>query len=252
VKKEKANIKSGSHDNLLCIGHRGAMGHEPENTIISINRALELGAHCVEVDAQYIDGNLLVFHDDRLERTTNGRGYIVSKDFKYLRSLDAGKGQQIPTLEEVLDAVDMRAGVNIELKGRGTAQPVADLVAKYRRKGWSDKLILISSFDHRELMKFREIDGTTLLGVLYNGTPKNKVSFEMELGAYSVHPSVRFVDLDFVKDAHDRGLRVYVFTVNGDGQIDRMRKMGVDGVFTNYPGRVTGTNSGEGLANEWI
>ncbi|MFC1883270.1 glycerophosphodiester phosphodiesterase [Thermodesulfobacteriota bacterium] len=248
----KADAEFGLHNNLLCIGHRGAMGHEPENTIASIERALELGAHCVEVDVQYIDRNLLVFHDDRLERTTNGKGYIASKDFEYLRSLDAGEGQQIPTLEEVLDAVDMRAGVNIELKGRGTAQPVADLVKRYRRKGWSHKLIMVSSFDHRELMKVRVIDGTILLGVLYNGIPVNKDPFAIELGAYSVHPSVKFVDREFVEDAHGSGLRVYVFTVNNNDQIDRMKGMGVDGVFTNYPERVVSINSVEGLANEWI
>ena len=252
MKKMKTDIESGYRDKLLCIGHRGAMGHEPENTVLSIERALELGAHCVEVDVQYIDGNLFIFHDDRLERTTNGRGYITSKDFKYLRSLDAGKGQQIPTLEEVLDTVDMRAGVNIELKGRGTAQPVTDLVAKYRQKGWSDKLILISSFDHHELKKVREIDGTVLLGALYEDIPENSFSSAREMGAYSVHPSVKFVDRDFVQDAHANGFRVYVYTVNRPGHIGRMKELDVDGVFTNYPERVVNTNSGEKFENEWL
>jgi glycerophosphoryl diester phosphodiesterase len=243
------NFISGNQ--LLCIGHRGAMGHEPENTIVSIKRALDLGVHCIEVDVQYIDGNLMVFHDARLERTTNGEGYIASKDFEYLRSLDAGKGQRIPILEEVMDAVNMSAGVNIELKGPGTAEPVAKLVAKYRAKGWPGNLILVSSFDHRELMKVRAVDRKILLGALFVGIPFNNAAFAVELGACSVHPSVEFIDREFVDDAHDRGLRVYAFTVDDPAQIDRMKGMGVDGVFTNYPERIVEAGSKKRLKIGW-
>ncbi len=88
---------------LLCIGHRGAMGHAPENTLLSFRRALELGAHCVEADVYYVDHHLMVFHDDRLERTTNGSGYLADHDFETLRSLDAGNGERIPTLGEVFE-----------------------------------------------------------------------------------------------------------------------------------------------------
>ena len=228
------------------------MGHEPENTIASINKALELGANCLEIDVQYVDGHLMVFHDERLERTTNGSGSIASKDFKYLRSLDAGKGQPIPVLEEVLDAVDMRAGVNIELKGTGTAKPVAGLIAQYRTKGWPENLFLVSSFDHRELMKVRGLDREIRLAPLFVGLPVDNAAFATRLGAYSVHPSIEFIDREFVSDAHKRDLRVYVFTVDNPDQIDRMRKMGVDGVFTNYPERVVNSGSRKGIKNEWL
>ena len=107
---------------FLCIGHRGAMGHAPENTLLSLKKALEMGAPCVEVDVYFVDGHLLVFHDDRLERTTNGFGYLADHDFEYLRSLDAGEGERIPTLREVFETVGLKAGVNIELKGPGTAR----------------------------------------------------------------------------------------------------------------------------------
>src|SRR5947208_10529090 len=83
---------------LLCIGHRGACGHEPENTLRSIRRALELGAQGVEIDVRFVDGELVVFHDARLERTTNGRGQLARKSFADLRALDAGLGERIPTL----------------------------------------------------------------------------------------------------------------------------------------------------------
>jgi glycerophosphoryl diester phosphodiesterase len=149
---------------LLCIGHRGAMGHAPENTLSSFRKALELGAACVETDVYYVDRHLMVFHDDRLERTTNGAGYLMDHDFDTLRSLDAGNGERIPTLAEVFETIDGRAGVNIELKGPGTARPVADLIASLREKGWRDNLILVSSFNHRELEAVRGIDPRIRIG----------------------------------------------------------------------------------------
>ena len=87
---------------LLCIAHRGAMGHEPENTLASIRKAMELGASCIEIDAYYVDKHLVVFHDDRLERTTNGTGYLCDQSFEELRTLDAGNGQQIPTHQIIM------------------------------------------------------------------------------------------------------------------------------------------------------
>src|SRR5579884_3789243 len=95
-----------SKQNFLCIGHRGARGHEPENTVRSVRRALELGADGIEIDVYFVDGELIVIHDPTLDRTTNGRGRIVRKTFAQLRSLDAGKGERIPTLREIFETVD--------------------------------------------------------------------------------------------------------------------------------------------------
>ena len=94
---------------LLCIGHRGAMGHEPENTLRSIRKALVLGAPCVEVDVYSVDGRLVVFHDNRLERITNGVGYVSEQSFDYLRSLKITDGQSISTLEEVCEVINSLA-----------------------------------------------------------------------------------------------------------------------------------------------
>jgi glycerophosphoryl diester phosphodiesterase len=223
---------------LLCIGHRGAMGHAPENTLLSFKKALELGASCVEADVYNVDGNLVVFHDDRLERTTNGSGYLLDHDFDYLRSLDAGNGERIPTLGEVFETVDLRAGVNVELKGPGTARPVAEFISTLREYGWGDDLILVSSFNHPELEEVRRIDPGIRLGVLISGPPGDDAAFAVSLGAYSVHLSLKSIELRFVEDAHSRGLRVFVFTVNDPEDICRMEGLGVDGVFTNYPERV--------------
>jgi len=120
---------------LLCVGHRGAMGHEPENTLASIRKAIELGSPSIEVDVHSVEGHLVVFHDDRLERTTNGVGYLSEQSFKYLCSLDAGSGQCIPTLEEVCEEIGMQACINIELKGPGTALPVCELISQLLQSG---------------------------------------------------------------------------------------------------------------------
>ena len=223
---------------LLCIGHRGAMGHAPENTLLSFKKALELGASCVEGDVYYVDGHLMVMHDDRLERTTNGSGFLMDHDFDELRSLDAGDGEKIPTLEEVFETVDLRAGVNIELKGSGTAGPVVDFIAARRKDGWRDDLILVSSFNHTELEAVHRMDPQIKLGVLISGPTVDAVGVAVALGAYSVHFPLKSIDRGLVDDAHSRGLRVFVFTVNDPDDIRRMDGLGVDGVFTNYPERV--------------
>lgn len=223
---------------LLCIGHRGARGHCPENTLLSFRKALELGVHCVEADVYHLDGRLLVFHDDTLERTTNGSGYLLDQHLHYLRSLDAGEGQRIPTLSEVFEAIDLRAGINIELKGPDTARPVAEFIAGRRRAGWKDRLILVSSFNHLELHKLHEIDPSIRTGVLLAGSPVNWDPAGTVPGAYSVHLSFRYINRSTVDHFHSRGLRIFAFTINNPPDIRRMRDLGVDGVFTDYPERV--------------
>ncbi len=237
--------------NLLCIGHRGAMGHAPENTLASIRKALEFGVPCVEIDVYCVDGQLVVFHDSRLERTTNGTGYLLEQNFTDLRSLDAGDGEKIPTLKEVFVAVHLQAGVNIELKGPDTARPVVEFISKMRDMGWSDDLILISSFDHRELAQIRQLDPRIKVGAMMVGLPVNDAAFAESLGAYSVHLSLEFIDRRFVDDAHSRGLRVFVFTVNHPEDIIKMVELGVDGVFTNYPERVLKHKNDRGTIG-WI
>lgn len=225
-------------NNLLCISHRGAMGHAPENTLSSIRKALELGAPCIEIDVHYVDEHLLVFHDIRLERTTNGSGYLNEQSFEYLRSLDAGDGQQIPTLEEVCDVINSQACINIELKGTNTATPVAELLKRLVKQGWDKEKILVSSFNYPELIALRRLFADSKLGALLHGVPVDGTKFAEELNAYSVHPSIDFISQDIVDDAHGRGLKVFVYGVDHPEDITKMRELGVDGVFTGYPERV--------------
>lgn len=224
---------------FLCIGHRGAMGHEPENTLRSFRRAIELGADAVELDVQFVDDRLVVFHDRFLGRTTNGFGFLVRKRFDELRELDAGKGERIPTLAEVLDLVARRVWVNIELKGPGTAKPTVALLEQYVvHHGWRWDDFLISSFDHDQLRAVQRLQPALRLGVLFNKSAHDAVDRAAALGAYSLHLPRLGVKAESVHAAHAASLKVFAYTVNALHDLARMHRLGVDGVFTNYPDRI--------------
>lgn len=224
---------------FFCFGHRGARGHEPENTLRSIRTALKLGANGIEVDVYFVDGQLIVIHYDTLDRTTNGVGPVAEKSFAYLRSLDAGRGERIPVLAEVFDAVNRRAVINVELKGPNTAAPVVQLIKQYiQERGWRVEDFLLSSFDHAQIQAAKELMPSIRVGALIEKAPSELAAFAERLGAWSLHPGKRCVTPELVADAHRRGLKVFVFTINRSSEIASMSALGVDGVFTDYPDRV--------------
>lgn len=221
---------------MICFAHRGASGHAPENTLAAMEKAVSLGADWVELDVYAVEDELVVIHDDRLERTTNGSGYVIEQSLQYLRSLDAGNGEKIPLLHEVFDLINRRAGINVELKGPATAAPVVSLVNHYvTNRGWDYSQILLSSFNHHELQWARHLEPRILTGALTLGLHLNYARFAEELGAYSVHPGIEFLNQAFVEDAHQRGLKVFAYTVNRPEDLARVQSLGVDGVFTDYP-----------------
>ena len=225
---------------IVKIGHRGACGYEPENTLLSFKKALELNVDMIELDVYACKtGELVVIHDDKVNRTTNGKGHIIKKSFKELRELNAGKGEKIPTLHEVLDLINQKAKVNIELKGTGTVKPVYEVIEKYvKEKDWSYNDFLISSFNHYELLKFIKLCSNVKIGVLIKGIPIGFVEFAEKVNAYSVNLSLESVSKEFVEHAHKRGMKVFVYTVNNVDDMQRMKVMGVDGVFSDFPDRI--------------
>ena len=225
---------------MLRIGHRGACGYEPENTLRSFNRALQLHVNMIELDVHVcVSGEIVVIHDSKVDRTTNGTGYVADKTLDELRTLDAGKGERIPTLQEVLDLVNRKVKTNIELKGTGTAKPVFQLLEKHVREfGWSYGDFLISSFDRDELQEFRRLSREFSIGVLVRDIPKDFVEFVEKIGAYSVNVCIESITRELVDDAQRRGIKVFVWTVDGIDDIGRMKSLGVDGIFSNYPDRL--------------
>lgn len=223
---------------FTVIGHRGARGHAPENTLLGIDTGIQLGAHWVEFDVQHHGDALLLMHDLRLERTTNGSGLLSAQPLEILRALDAGRGQQIPTLQEALDLIDQRVGVNIELKTwNGCAAAVARVLREYLADGWPAERLLVSSFHLPELWEFKQLLPEVPVGALICGVPLDWAGVAEELKAASLNLSDEFIDERLVADAHARGLRVYAYTVNHPEDMRRLHDLGVDGVFTDYPDR---------------
>ena len=225
---------------MLNIGHRGAMGHAPENTLESFQIALDMGVDWMEIDVYAVGGELVVIHDDDLDRTTNGTGAVMKQTLEHLRSLDAGNGQQIPLLSEVMDLIAGKVSLNIELKGPGTAGPVVEYLNKRipTDANWSADQILLSAFDHQELIDAQALDPKYKRAPLYW---MGEIDYEFvvnKLEAVSINPSLRMVTKEMVDEAHKHGLSVFVYTVNEKEDIERMREIGVDGIFTNFPDRV--------------
>jgi glycerophosphoryl diester phosphodiesterase len=230
---------SASDSEFLVIGHRGARGHAPENTLLGLDTGIRLGAHWVEFDVQlHPEGALLLCHDLTLDRTTNGHGLLAQCPFEQLRRLDAGQGQQIPTLEEALELIEQRVGANVELKNAdGCGEAVAGVLRQYLDAGWPAERFLVSSFHLPELWEFHQAAPEIPVGVLLAGVPLDWAGCASELQAASVNLSSEFVDPRLVADAKAHGRRVYVYTVNDPAEMRALRAVGVDGVFTDYPDR---------------
>ncbi len=216
----------------LIIGHRGAAGLAPENTLQSFAAAYAWGVQAVELDLYCVEGQLVVFHDDRLDRTTNGEGPIQRRSLAYLRSLDAGAGQQIPLLSEVWATLPDHVGINLELKGRSTAQPLADFLAHQPAKE-----VLVSSFRHAELARFKDLAPQWPVAPLLHRWPPAPWAIAERLNAYAINLSARITTAKRVAKIHRGGYRCYVYTVNQVGDAQALFAMGVDGIFTDRPDR---------------
>lgn len=223
---------------FTVIAHRGARGYAPENTLAAFEKAIELGARWIELDVQYHDRSLWVFHDPRLERCTNGRGALSTKTAAALRKLDAGNGERIPFLHEALDRIGRRARVNIELKtANRTGAAVAALLREYLERGWKPDDFLVSSFHLPELRDFKRRLPEIPLGVLLAGVPLDLAASGTDLGASVLGIAAEFADAELIDDAHRRGMKVFAYTVNEPDDIARLKRLGVDGVFTDFPDR---------------
>lgn len=232
---------------MLVIGHRGASGYEPENTLRSFERAISQGASWVECDVWRVEDELIVLHDEDLARTTSGTGRVTRRSLSYVRSLDAGRGARVPTLGEVMELVRGRVGLNIELKGPGTAEPVVRML---RDPAWAsflqDGRILLSSFRHRELDVVRGLDARLPVAPLFHRRDLRLFATARRLRAKSVNIAAPLASPRLVRRCHERGLEVWVYTVNQASFAMRLETMGVDAVFTDYPDRILERSVREG------
>jgi glycerophosphoryl diester phosphodiesterase len=212
----------------LRIGHRGAAGHAPENTLLSIETALAIGVDVVEIDVhRSLDGHLIVMHDDRVDRTTNGSGYIRELTLAELRALQPG----VPTLAEVLAAVKDKAALMIEMKVRGIADHVVELA-----RGAS---VYYASFLHSELLRIRQLQPNAKTIALIDAVPVSPTAFALD--ARATHAGIAFESLEskFLGALKDAGIEVFTWTVDDLRDIAHARSLGVDGLISNFPDRLT-------------
>ncbi len=223
---------------MLIFAHRGASGTEPENTLLAINAALDAKVDGIEIDIYQVDDKLFVIHDRWLQRTTTGKGQILHHSYEYLRSLDAGKGETIPTLDEVLALVAGQCTINLEFKGVDDISLLFSYLDEaITTSKFTAENILLSSFNHHLLANIHQHRAEFALGALTACYPLEYAKFAEQLNAYSVHLDVDFISEHFVADAHKRGLKVFVYTVDEFEDIDAMKALGVDGIFSNFPAR---------------
>jgi glycerophosphoryl diester phosphodiesterase len=194
----------------LKIGHRGANGYCKGNTLLCFEIAIEFGVDMVELDVHLKNNKLFVVHNIKKIKSDN------------------------PTLEQVIDLMARRVKINIELKGKGTALPVALLLEEYIKKGWQRDDFMVSSFRAKELKNFQDQNTGIKIGLL----ARRKKKIAKNLNLYSINLGLRIADKGFIDRLHERGFRVFVWTVNKKRDIERLMSFKVDGIITDYPDRI--------------
>lgn len=224
----------------LVIGHRGAMGHETENTLASVQKALDLGVDMIEIDVFKISsGEVVVFHDQTVDRLTNGPGNIEEYNISDLSRLILDGGHRIPMLQDVLKLIDNKVALNIELKGANTADKVNHTIDFYTKsRGWSPENFLISSFNWDELREMRKLNENVAIAVLTEENPLDALAVGTELNAVAINPYFESLDTDIVTKIKQAGFKIYTWTVNEPEDIANMKALGVDGIITNFPERL--------------
>jgi len=231
------------------IAHRGFSAIAPENTIAAFEKGIEAGANMLEMDVMMTgDGQVIVFHDYRLGRTTNGSGLVKRSTFNHIKMLDAGiwfgrryKEERVPLLGEVFEMAEGRVRLNIEMKPRrhNGVQALVDKCEKIVERYRMSDDVIFSSFNLETLRYLHYKAPTLKFAPLYrhnlNPTPR---SFPLQYGAQAVVLNHMFLNRVTVRQFHNLGIKVFVYTVNALSRIEKMIRMGVDGVISDDPAAV--------------
>ena len=231
---------SSPNKDPLIIGHRGAMGHVTENTIPSIKKAIELGVDGIEIDVfKCKSGEIVVFHDKKLDRLTNSSGYIEDLSYDSINKIKVMGKYRIPQLIEVIDILPNEIFLNIELKGEETAKKVNEIITEFinRTESKLDRFI-ISSFNWNELEKLRSYNSKIPIAVLTDTNPLNAISVSKKLNAVAINPNYKLLNKNTVNEIKKEGLKIFPYTVNSLNDIDKMKTFRVDGIITDYPERI--------------
>lgn len=229
----------------LNFAHRGASGYYPENTILAFEKAVELGCDGIETDVQLTkDGITVLCHDEKIDRTTNGTGFIKDYTYSELCQFDAGikfgdtfRDLRLPVLDDILRlAKDTGLIVNLELKNNiieyeGLEEKVIDKIRYYGLQG----KIIISSFNHYSVMKCRKLDSEIKTGFLYSNSLYDPGFYGSHAGVNALHPNYNTLKGDVIENIHSHGLEINTYTVNSEEHMKLLIESKVEGIITNYP-----------------
>jgi glycerophosphoryl diester phosphodiesterase len=235
---------------VLVVAHRGFSGTAPENTLVGFKKAVDLGVDMTELDVHLSkDGEVVVIHDDTLNRTTNGKGKVADFTLKELKQLDAGSffsprfsGERIPTLQEVLELVKGKVPLNIELKkgdmGSYTLIDLADRAVQEIEKRGMVNQVIFASFEPSAVERIRERNPNVLLALNY-GKDWNfpgEITRGKPISVLSCR--ARVLNEFNVSRAHKQGIKVFAWTLNKEEEMEQFLKIRVDGIITDYPDRL--------------
>ena len=225
---------------MLNIGHRGAKGYEPENTLLSFQKAIDIGVDGIELDVHLSsDGAIMVIHDETLDRTTNGKGFVNELSLQELKTFQIEIENTIPTLIEVFDLVNKRCFINIELKGKGTYKPVINLIEHYiEEKNWNYGHFIISSFNWSALQEVRKWNAKIPIGVLTHTDLDLAIAFAKFIKAETIHPYFHLLNNENTKKMQNEGFKVFAWTVNETEDIQKIKSFHVNGIISDFPDRI--------------
>jgi glycerophosphoryl diester phosphodiesterase len=216
------------------IGHRGAKGYAAENTLASFRKAIDLSVDGIELDVYLCQsGEVVVIHDDTIDRTTSHKGFV--KDFSAAELEILG----IPTLHAVLGLVGRKCFINIELKAYDTADKVVEIIEHFvSEKKWDYSDFVVSSFDWNALQQVHFLNDKIRIGVLTNTDLDLAMAFAKFIRAYSVHPYYHLLTAENVKQMQAKNFKVYPWTINEPEDIIFVKSLQVDGIITDFPDRL--------------
>ncbi|GGA65103.1 glycerophosphoryl diester phosphodiesterase [Flavobacterium palustre] len=225
---------------MLKIGHRGARGYTAENTLSSFQKAIDLKVDGIELDVHLsADGELMVIHDETIDRTTNGKGLVNSFTRAELENFSIEGKEKIPTLSAVFDLADRRCFINIELKTFETAAKVVALIEKYiHKKKWNYTDFIVSSFNWDALEEVNFVNPEIPIAVLTETDVDKALAFAKIIQAKAINPDFQLLNIENIKRLQENGFEVYPWTVNKTADIERMQSFNVNGIISDFPDRI--------------
>jgi len=227
-------------DSFTIIAHRGASGTEPENTLRAFRHAAKLGCKWIECDVRMTKDSVpVIIHDATVNRTTDGRGSVSRSTYYVLRRLDAGKGEKIPSLKEVLvSATRNQIRLVLEIKDPRALKPTIRLVRAYshtppvRANGRSPVPLIISSFFTATLLRAKKLLPSLMTALIIERPSTHWIRAAKRARADMVHIFARLATKEKIARAHDAGLKVWAWTMNTKNEALKLKKIGADGIFT--------------------